>query len=365
MKRRVAAVSLLLVSGLLVAATLPGAESPSGASKTPEQSATAKVAAKPKAKKPGAAAKPGAKPADVAKKDAAPQDSAQKPSEAEVKQEFMRIVRDAKQVPTSLDTAVVRYIGEGGKYDGATVDLIGAVHIGDKKYYRRLNKLFTQYDVLLYELLAPKGTRIPKGGRGGSGHPIGMMQEGMTEVLGLAYQLEEIDYTKKNFVHADMTPDEFSAKMKEKGESWTGMLFRAMGQSMAMQAQGTGPAGGEIELLFAMFDDNRELKMKRALAKQFESMDDMMLAFEGEEGSTIITERNKAAFKVLAEQLAKGKKNIGVFYGAGHLDDMDKRLLDEFGLKRESTEWLTAWDMRDPAAAAPNKPAKNPKKAAK
>lgn len=353
MKRRVAAVSLLLISGFLVAATLPGAET-----KSPEKPQAA-APAKAKAKKPTSA-----KPTAASKQATAKQETAKKPSDAEVKQEFMRIVRDAKQVPTSLDTAVVRYIGEGGKYDGATVDLIGAVHIGDKQYYRRLNKLFTQYDALLYELLAPKGTRIPKGGRGGSGHPIGLMQEGMTEVLGLAYQLEEVDYTKKNFVHADMTPDEFSAKMKEKGESWTGMLFRAMGQSMAMQAQGTGPAGGEIELLFAMFDDNRELKMKRALAKQFESMDDMMLAFEGDEGSTIITERNKAAFKVLAEQLAKGKKSIGVFYGAGHLDDMDKRLLDEFGLKRESTRWLTAWDMRDPAAAQ-LKPAKKPKEPAK
>ncbi|MBA4019811.1 MAG: hypothetical protein C0483_21815 [Pirellula sp.] len=356
MKRRVAAVSLLLVFGLLAATTLPGAETES-----PEKPPAA-APAKAKAKKPRATAQPAAaKPTEAAKQKTAEKEPAKKPSDTEVKQEFMRIVRDAKQVPTALDTAVVRYVGQGGKYDGVTVDLIGAVHVGDKKYYRKLNKLFTEYDALLYELLAPKGTRIPKGGRGGSGHPIGMMQEGMTEVLGLAYQLEEVDYTKKNFVHADMTPDEFSAKMKEKGESWTGMLFRAMGQSMAMQAQGTGPAGGEIELLFAMFEDNRELKMKRALAKQFEGMDDMMSAFEGEEGSTIITERNKAAFKVLAEQLAAGKKNIGVFYGAGHLEDMDERLLNEFGLKRQSTEWLTAWDMRDPAAAAPKKP----KKAAK
>ncbi|MGC3970316.1 MAG: hypothetical protein QM775_24185 [Pirellulales bacterium] len=235
-------------------------------------------------------------------------------------------MRDAKKVPTALDTAIVRYVAKGGKYDGAVVDLIGAVHVGDKKYYRQLNKKFTEYDALLYELLAPKGTRIPKGGRGGGSHPIGMMQEGMTNVLGLAYQLEEVDYTKKNFVHADMTPEEFSDKMKEKGESWTGMMFRAMGQGLAMQAQGKSPAGSEIEMLFALFDDNRELKLKRAMAKQFEDMDDMMLAFEGEEGSTIITERNKAAFKVLADELAAGKKKIGVFYGAGHLDDMDKRL---------------------------------------
>ncbi|MBN8627685.1 MAG: hypothetical protein J0M17_19580 [Planctomycetes bacterium] len=314
-----------------------------------------KSAKKLTAKKPAAAKGEAAK-GDAAKDDAAAttKKSAKPAAEESAKQQFMRIVRDAKQTPVSLDTAIVRYVAEGGKYDGAVVDLIGAVHIGDQRYYRKLNKQFTEYDALLYELLAPKGHRVPKGGGGGSGHPIGLMQEGMTEALGLAYQLEEIDYTKKNFVHADMTPDEFSAKMKEKGESWTGMMFRAMGQGLAMQAQGKGPVGTEVEMLFALFDKNRELKLKRALAKQFEDMDDMMGAFEGEDGSTIITERNKAAFKVLAEQLAEGKKKIGVFYGAGHLDDMDKRLLEEFGLKRESTQWLTAWDMTD-AAAKPKK----------
>ena len=91
MKRRVAAVSLLLITGFLAAATLPGAET-----QTPEKPKAA-APAKAKTKKPRATAKPvEAKPAEVAKK--AP---AKKPSDAEVKQEFMRIVRDAKQVPTS------------------------------------------------------------------------------------------------------------------------------------------------------------------------------------------------------------------------------------------------------------------------
>ena len=42
------------------------------------------------------------------------------------------------------------------KHD-VTIDLIGAVHIGEKAYYDKLNKEFEQYDVLLYELVAPEG----------------------------------------------------------------------------------------------------------------------------------------------------------------------------------------------------------------
>ena len=70
-----------------------------------------------------------------------------------------------------------------------------------------------------------------------------------------------------------------------------------------------------------------------------------MLMFDGPEGSTIITERNKKAFEVLDKQLKDGKKNVAVFYGAGHLPDMEKRLAADFGLKREGEKWLTAWSL--------------------
>jgi hypothetical protein len=279
-------------------------------------------------------------------------------AEAKTAPLFLRVVRDEKNVPQSMETSIVRYVGKEGKYAGKTVDLIGAVHIGEKSYYEALNKRFEKYDVLLYELVAEKGTRVPKGGgKGRSAHPLAMMQEGMTDVLGLVHQLRHIDYTKKNFVHADMSPDEFSKKMSERGESWMSMAFKAMGQSIAMQAAKPNERP-DVEMLMAMFDSNRELKLKRAMAKQFEEMDTVMEAFEGEEGSTIISERNKAALKVLAEQLEAGKKMAGVFYGAGHLPDMDERLRTEFGLERQPPEWLTAWDMRDPPAGAKRVPVK-------
>lgn len=261
---------------------------------------------------------------------------------------FLRILRDKAGTPTAMQTAVARYKATQGKYAGATVDLIGAVHVGEQAYYHKLNELFTRYESLLYELVAPKGTRIPKGGGGRSGHPVGVLQHGLSDVLGLVHQMNEVDYTKKNFVHADMTPDEFAESMKSRGESWLTMAFKAMGQGIA--AQGNPNAGRpELEMLAALFDKNPEVGMKRALAKQFEDMDQAMDVFGGKEGSTIITERNKKAFEVLRTQLDKGKRNLGVFYGAGHLPDMHERLLADFGMQLVGIEWLTAWDMTDAA----------------
>src|SRR4051794_29969448 len=53
---------------------------------------------------------------------------------------FIRVTRDEKGKPLSMDTSIVTYKPADGTRDGLSVDLIGAVHIGDKAYYQALNK---------------------------------------------------------------------------------------------------------------------------------------------------------------------------------------------------------------------------------
>ncbi|WP_425616058.1 hypothetical protein NA78x_005997 [Anatilimnocola sp. NA78] len=283
--------------------------------------------------------KPAEKPAETKRKDAT--------------ENFIRVHRDEKGTPLSMDTGIGRYQPADGKNPGVIVDLIGAVHVGEKAYYDALNKKFEDYDVLLYELVAPPNTRIPKGAKGSSGHPIAAMQTGMKSMLGLEHQLECVDYTKANFVHADMSPDEFAQSMKDKGESFAQMIFRAMGAGMAQQA--TGKQSNDFEMLSALFSNNRAQKLRLAMSTQFEDLDSQTIIFDGPDGSTILTARNGKAFEVLKEQLAAGKKKIGVFYGAAHLPDMENRLVDDFGLKRTELTWLPAWSLTD-------KPLKNEEK---
>ena len=110
---------------------------------------------------------------------------------------FIRVRRDDDNRPATMETAVISYTSK--TRPGVTIDLIGAVHIGDRSYYDELNKQFEKYDVVLYELVAKEGTRIPKEGRTEkSSHPIGMMQDGMSTILELSHQLACIDYTKEN-----------------------------------------------------------------------------------------------------------------------------------------------------------------------
>jgi hypothetical protein len=84
--------------------------------------------------------------------------------------------------------------------------------------------------------------------------------------------------------------------------------------------------------------------VKREIVQTMGQADDQVAAFAGE--SVIISDRNAKCLKVLDRQIKAGDQKIGIFYGAAHLNDMEKRLL-KAGYKKVSHRWLTAWDIPD------------------
>lgn len=256
---------------------------------------------------------------------------------------FIRLRRDKQDEAIGLDTAIVRYVPESGKGE-LILDLIAVVHVADREYYRKLNKRFEQYDAMLYELVAPKGTRVPKGGRrGGDMLPVAMMKN----FLKLDSQMEFVDYSKKNFVHADMSPAEMGKAMKDRGEDGftlaMGVLRDMIQQSNRMAAR---QAKGELKLPEITLADLlfNPIKMKRFMAAQLGDPESTEAL--GQTLNTLLVEdRNKACLKVFQKELANGKKKIAIFYGAAHMPDFEKRLIADYGLKKKSVEWLVAWDM--------------------
>lgn len=264
---------------------------------------------------------------------------------AKIAQKWVRYAEDPSGDPLGMQTSIVRYQKPG---ETSYVDLVGAIHVGDAKYYAELNRRFAKYDALLYELVAPEGTRIEKGAVASDRHPLGMLQGGMKDVLELEHQLEQVDYTRPNFVHADMSPDEFFKSMDQRGEGIVQIFFRMMGASITeqskLQARGESP---DIDLMKALFAPDRARQLKIAFARQLTQMESLLNDFGGAQGSTLITERNKKALEVLARERKAGKQKIGIFYGAGHLSDMHERMVRDFGMKPMSEEWLTAWDLSE------------------
>jgi hypothetical protein len=282
-------------------------------------------------------------------KDAATQEAAIK--DVKLGQDWVRLHYDDNGKIVGMQTAIVRYTAPTPATTAAAqapvfVDLVGAVHVGDVSYYEALNEYFKQYDALLYELVAPTGTVVARGRGASNSHPVGFMQNGIKNLLDLDHQLEEIDYTRPNFVHADMTPDQFAKAMRDRKESFLQMYFKLMSHAMEHQSEMTAKGESlDFELFAALFSKDRPRRLKTALAKQLAEMESLMVSFGGEQGSVIITERNKMALKVLKEQLAAGKKSLGIFYGAGHLNDMDERLRNDFNLTPVSITWMTAWNL--------------------
>lgn len=256
---------------------------------------------------------------------------------------FVYLSRGADDEPIALNVAITRFVPRSRSSRIAYVDLVSAIHVADQAYYQELNRRFRDYDAVLYELVAPEGTRVPKGGVPRDS-AVSWLQGGMTKILGLTFQLDEVDYTRKNFVHADMTPSEFAKSMEQRGESMLSIMTRIFMQGLSQQATKPGNVD-EVKLLAALVSADREHALKVFMAEQFADMEDMMGIFEGSEGSTLVTERNKKAISVLKREMNRGKRRIAIFYGAAHMKDMARQLESEIGLRRAATTWLVAWDL--------------------
>lgn len=259
---------------------------------------------------------------------------------------FARISTNESGVPAALQMSVVTYEPADGAYK---VDLISAIHIGDRAYYRTLNERFKDYEKLLYELVAPEGRVVPdaEAARGGF---VSGTQIAMTQALGLSFQLEHIDYSPDNFVHADLSPQRLAESMDERGESLYVYFWRLF--FAAVDEMGRDPLGIKGMQMYSAMLSNDDRAFKIAVARELVDIDRHRDLLSGENGSAIIDSRNDRALEVLREELAAGVATIGIFYGVAHMPDFDRRLREDFGLQRRRTAWVNAWSFDEPDAAA-------------
>ena len=260
--------------------------------------------------------------------------------------DFVRFTEDDER--GRLETSIVRYSHKEGNY----VDLIGAVHIGDTPYYDALNKRMEGYDALLYEMVGDPEELKDVEKLASNQNPMRMMMRMVKTMLKLDYQLDAIDYTKPNFVHADLDMDEFKGLMADRGENIFTLIQNAMRKTTEESDSGTESALplDLAPILAALASPDSASALKLFLAEQFDKAEALLDSVESESGTVILTERNKHVMKIISEQLTTGKKKLGVFYGAAHLVDLERRLLGA-GYRKTRTEWLTAWDVPKPQTA--------------
>lgn len=253
-------------------------------------------------------------------------------------------VRYTKTAPAKLETAVVTLRGPSGQ----TLDLVSAVHLGDLAYYKELNARFKAYDAVLYELILPEemaGQPLPAEMDSSGG--LSGFQGMMARTLGLTTQIGNIDYSPPNFVHADLTTEGLTAAMDARQESLMTYLQKVLlsANSGAGAQVDLGVTDQELEELdlFSILSGTTSAKdrkvLKKLMAATMSSPDGALNVLED---TALLTERNKAAIKVVDAQSAAGKRRMALYYGAAHMPDLEARLSSK-GWKRTGVTWLQAW----------------------
>jgi hypothetical protein len=264
-----------------------------------------------------------------------------------LEKDFLRLQRDENGAAVSFEAAISTY-----KRPGVEVALIGAVHMADREYFAALNREFKKYDAVLYELVGPRNTRPAPGAR--SANPFSALQAALPGYLGLAYQLDEVDYSAGNLVHADLSMEDLMAEGQRRGETRFTLLAGVILDIVKMvhraehrsQQQG-GDISAMADLPALLSDPGR---FKRELARALDEYD----SETGIEGLTtlwpyLVEMRNAAALKVLKERIEDaGDSKIAIFYGAAHLPDFETALCRDYGFKHTATRWLPAWDLTRP-----------------
>jgi len=272
------------------------------------------------------------------------------PASGQALVDSVRFIEDADG-SADLQTAIISMKNA----DGVQLDLISAVHVGDKDYYGALNEIFKDYDVVLYEMVGgPVGKRDETALKQQLGG-IQLMQRLMQTMLGFQYQLDGIDYSAANFAHADVTLDELNALNEARDQNMMTLFMRAMDlendpeMKKEMEEYNSEEFSQKLMDSLVNFSPNN---LKRNVAPMLANAEKFMTKLEGKDGTVILTERNKVLMNFIHQHVGAGQKRIGVFYGAAHMPDMVTRLEAE-GFQTVDTRWVPAWHMLPASAAGP------------
>jgi hypothetical protein len=259
--------------------------------------------------------------------------------------DFVRYLDGAER--QLLQTGVVRYI-KGDRI----VDLVGAVHLADPGYFDALNTQLEQYDAVLYEMVGGEFQTRDLSQADPEIAQVQMAHGLLNKVLGMEYQTEGIDYDRLNFIHADIDWTQYGELMASRNQSLATLFERAM----AVAQGGDAPAlltdeeatNSMFNKLISGLTTGNTADLKRAMAPFLGEAETFITKIEGDDGTVLVTERNKVVMSILNRTLDSGMSNVAIFYGAGHLPDLEKRLI-ESGYRKDRGVWLTAWEITDPA----------------
>lgn len=197
-------------------------------------------------------------------------------------------------------------------------------------------------------------------------HMVEGIQKDLAEALGLRFQLDGIDYTRPHFRNSDMTVDQIqSVLFGEPGDEHDDANNAEPRNSGEGDAQRSGAASAADGLFRTLSGESFLAKVsgfllkiigasesgravtKLALVEMLTMADELLASQPGELGKlmkVLVHDRNTVVIEDISEIRAgePGTRSVGVFYGAGHFPDMERRLSEEFGYSCRGEIWLPA-----------------------
>ncbi len=169
--------------------------------------------------------------------------------------------------------------------------------------------------------------------------PAGL-QKNMADALGLAFQLEAINYLGDRWRNCDVSVSELRALFEEQGSDASPLLEALSGGSLF-----EGAASRMLKLLGSTEGGRSAMKLVgiETLARADELMAAMPLGLEGWL-EVLIDRRNDVVLEELAAVLEEEPElaRVAVFYGAGHMADLEQRLVTGLELVPLEEVWLPA-----------------------
>lgn len=231
--------------------------------------------------------------------------------------------------------------------------LVGVTHLGSAEYYRALQEFLDQQTVVLFE------------GVGATNRDFQLapgeysLQDAMARALGLEFQLNAVQYDRPHFRNSDLTAAQisrhFGGGLEEDAGDGEGRPPANEFGALVQVMQGTGFLGGLAKLTVSLISVSPRLQAatKLALIETMGAMPADLAATPGLNPAmqrllkVLIEERNRAVIADTRRALREKPrpKSVAIFYGAGHMHDLEVRLREELRLRPGEERWLTAFEV--------------------
>jgi hypothetical protein len=283
--------------------------------------------------------------------------------------EYVRASKSESNV-LELQIAARRFVPARGK--GPTVWLTGVSHIGSSNYFAELQRHLNAQTLVLFEGVGEhsqdfknKKASDAVGNTNATANAGSVgLQSSLATSLGLVFQLDTIDYDRPNFRHSDLSIREIRDLLAEPrgsgggdaAEDFDNLLSMMEGDSfmnIVMQF-GLGilasspklQAMSKVTLIEVITEMGGDPSRLGAISPELKQLLEVLIAKRNQR----VIDDLKIALKEVGT-----KGSVSIFYGTGHMPEMEVRLRKELHYQPAEDAWFSAISVNlDAAGISPS-----------